>query len=111
MNTAALLTVLLPAALGAALGRRPAYWLRGRLLTNGPLCWAEAWGGASAGAAALLGVVWITGNATLGSPYTLTAMPAPAVAPERRPAVPEQQVPAMRPGNRRARRRCGGRRA
>lgn len=42
--------------------------------------------------------------------------PAPTVAPERRPTVPERQVPAMRPGNRRARRAlwwaacliCGG---
>ncbi|MFF4510471.1 hypothetical protein [Streptomyces mirabilis] len=68
--TAALLTVLVPAALGSALARRPVYWLRGQLLARGPLRWADSVGGALAGAAALLGVVWIAGNAALGSPYT-----------------------------------------
>ncbi|QYX76560.1 CvpA family protein [Streptomyces akebiae] len=74
VNTAALLTVLVPAALGAALARRPAFWLRGRLPTRGPLRWADGAGGALTGAAALLGVVWIAGNAALDSPYTSTAM-------------------------------------
>nr|WP_329343740.1 CvpA family protein [Streptomyces sp. NBC_00663] len=74
VNTAALLTVLVPAALGSALARRPASWLRGRILARGPLRWADGAGGALAGAAALLGVAWIAGNAALGSPYTSTVV-------------------------------------
>lgn len=74
VNSAALLTVLVPAALGSALARRPASWLRGRLLARGPLRWADGAGGALACAAALLGVVWIAGNAALGSPHTSTAL-------------------------------------
>ncbi|MFC6065951.1 MarP family serine protease [Streptomyces ochraceiscleroticus] len=65
----ALVTVLLPAALGAALAHRPGLWLRGRFLARGPLRCADGAGGALVGAAALIGVVWIAGNAALGSPY------------------------------------------
>ncbi|MBZ9645599.1 MarP family serine protease [Streptomyces sp. PSKA30] len=74
VNTATLLTVLVPAALGGALARRPAHWLRGRLLARGPLRRLDGVGGALAGAAALLGVVWIAGNAALGSPHTSNAL-------------------------------------
>ncbi|WP_329353141.1 CvpA family protein [Streptomyces sp. NBC_01261] len=74
VNTIAVLTVLIPAALGAAVARRPAYWLRGRVLARGPLRTLDGAGCALAGAAALLGVVWIAGNAALGSPHTSTAM-------------------------------------
>ncbi|MBA4862011.1 CvpA family protein [Streptomyces sp. PSKA54] len=74
VNTATLLTVLVPAATGAALARWSAQWLRGRFLARGPLRRLDGVGGALAGAAALLGVVWIAGNAALGSPYTSSAL-------------------------------------
>ncbi|MEU6357355.1 CvpA family protein [Streptomyces sp. NPDC047072] len=74
VNTTAVVTVLIPAALGTAVARRPAYWLRGRVLARGPLRTLDGAAGALAGAAALLGVVWIAGNAALDSPHTSTAV-------------------------------------
>ncbi|MCL8011266.1 CvpA family protein [Streptomyces sp. AS02] len=74
VNTTVVLTVLIPATLGAAVARRPAYWLRGRVLARGPLHTLDGASGALAGAAVLLGMVWIAGNAALSSPHTSTAV-------------------------------------
>ncbi|MGW2169508.1 MarP family serine protease [Streptomyces sp. NPDC001705] len=74
VNTAALCSVLVPAALGAAAAGRPARWLRGRLPTRGPLRWADGAAGAVAGGTVLLGAVWIAGNAALSASYTSPAL-------------------------------------
>lgn len=73
-NTAALLTLIIPAAIGAAISRRLLRRLRGRHFTRGPLRWLDGVGGALAASAALLGVLWISGNALLGSQHTSVAL-------------------------------------